>query len=88
MRKIFSGKKSESNHRLDSDLIPRLLKIFEKLKNFMPILLSQKCNVKMAKMVFKGSCPAFEFQDFISRYLRLITRPRTQELSVGVIFDT
>jgi len=32
-KKIFFGEKSEPNHKLDSDLIPRLLKIFEKLKN-------------------------------------------------------
>ena len=35
--KIFFGEKSESNHKLNSDLIPRLLKIFEKLKNLMTI---------------------------------------------------
>ena len=38
-------------------------------------------------MIFKGSFPALKFQDCIWRYLGSRTRLRTQNSSVGVIFD-
>ena len=38
-------------------------------------------------MIFKGSFPRLKFQDRILRYLGSRIRLRTQNSSVGVIFD-
>jgi len=38
-------------------------------------------------MIFKGSFPRLKFQDCILRYLGSRIRLRTQNSSVGVIFD-
>ena len=73
--------------RLDSELIPSLLEIFEKLERHLILLLNVK-NDSFEKneneKKFKGSCPSLEFRDFISRYLGSRIRLRTQNQSVAL----
>ena len=86
--KIFSGifpcnlLVRQLSHWLNSDLIRRLLKIFEKLKTFMVFT-----RVLKKKEIFKGSWTSLKFQDVKLQYLGSRKRLHTSISSVSVILN-